>query len=1477
MSAAIDSDTALHLLVRQTLVENRSHEEVATAVRCSSAANGMQNESRLTPAELALSLEPEGVLAKVMLQTEFENSLLIESFKAVMIRGNLRLLQILMKLKRPEFGEAAVLTALEDAYAELRTRNVALSTEVIDGVQYLLVESDYKCFGSAKINKEEKTDRVTHLVKCIDFLEENFTSSDYNDIDGRFVLYVRQILEHVFFLKNHLDGIPLIELQFCLAIFLRTTTGEANESHDLYGFMVDREIILNSLKLLKAALNDSLTCKEIDGETLFNCLKCKQYPQNSLRLPRRVLQGIQTDKQFSTFDNVAEYELLGQTQKDLLNQYCQQLHKQRVARKHRKKFKTLLKTYYTTKQFYSIHKIIRSIEIIKDLNLDDSSTQFITIAALKRSLQVIGEAIKSTKQTPNITKKLDSILAIFSSQSFVEMTKNLRQFFSHNYSLVKQRLDHDCPVDLFRSIHKNLQLSTNWLAYVKFLQYVYVFKRYLGKIYRMDSIQQMRSYVKFIGTEFKAKLQTVYEPLDLTEAIRLMQYLIDKSNDPKEIQTLKVTNLTIVVARNAIINDVFLVAQLIDEFFFLELYIKQEEATITRVHTIVKHMLDASRRQQRHETVDKSSIRTAPNTILQMRLKEVDPHKRMMLDEIWQRLMKQNISAIESLDKQTTTSNAYATDETRRTLVALGMKIDDDEFVEMVSRRLNNKYYHNLFCLANKYQVMSEVIKDRRVKESVGQLKLNLECMEAKDEVHFQALFDHMVDNIKNILLRYGDRESVAACQLSTIDNSALEFYLLQVSEILCSVGIFKLNIDSLKSIVPVVTGRNLRNYLAHDQLAYDVLTDACSTVKLNATYFAQKKIFHLYQHSRALKQRKTKPFINSFQSKVSWFNVQHEFSIALEACDIVSIENLALQDATSIHGRTFLSSDPISLVLNAKPAELIDQLLHPSTEANIFRLLLKISTNFVLKQQIHHLLAEPHRFCYNAAIRFELVDQITMLKTRPDISGQLTGQQVELILSEYSTESFRRMLMEHPLEWLSQRTRLQNTLLHWAVLRGDILMVEHLLIHKYESINKLNVFRETPLGLAVRYGYFSIARLLVDSGADINFGMWSPVRIASCLGDIELLPLLVNDQTNRFSVFNNPLMGAVENNHFLLFKQLYETFHFSLKVDQLLHKIILLDRKDFFHYILQSNDAEAIIHLVNSVDFTPLMTAATRGRREMCRQLLQKGANPCYKSPIKYTALHCAAFSGDRDLVSDLLQQPGVDIDAAADDNLTPIGIAIGQNNMNMISFLLAMKAKVTAQEFLQAGISHHYHIVPFLMDRDDSLINATFDVARRNLLMYAIIDREMSTVEYLISKGIDLNARVIGEVTALHIAASKNDSTVCDLLIVSGAELDAMDSEGRTALVVALEQEYIPVVEVLLKHGANSELVRSFRYRASNSASLLHKFAHENRIGMVRLLLDQFHFDVSLVDCNGETALDYATKQNNGAIVAILNAAGL
>ena len=77
------------------------------------------------------------------------------------------------------------------------------------------------------------------------------------------------------------------------------------------------------------------------------------------------------------------------------------------------------------------------------------------------------------------------------------------------------------------------------------------------------------------------------------------------------------------------------------------------------------------------------------------------------------------------------------------------------------------------------------------------------------------------------------------------------------------------------------------------------------------------------------------------------------------------------------------------------------------------------------------------------------------------------------------------------------------------------------------------------------------------------------------------------------------------------------------------------------------------------------------------------------------------------------------------------------------------------------------------------------------------------------LLNKGADVNALNQHGETALMHSALKGNSEIVKTLIEQGAKLDIQSKEGLTALMLAADNDKKEVAEILLKNGANTELV--------------------------------------------------------------------
>ncbi len=103
---------------------------------------------------------------------------------------------------------------------------------------------------------------------------------------------------------------------------------------------------------------------------------------------------------------------------------------------------------------------------------------------------------------------------------------------------------------------------------------------------------------------------------------------------------------------------------------------------------------------------------------------------------------------------------------------------------------------------------------------------------------------------------------------------------------------------------------------------------------------------------------------------------------------------------------------------------------------------------------------------------------------------------------------------------------------------------------------------------------------------------------------------------------------------------------------------------------------------------------------------------------------------------------------------------------------------------------------------------------------------------------------------------AVMKGDREKVQELIDAGADVDAQDLYGRTALMVAIDLHQKDIVELLLKHNANVNILDK-----EGQTPLMFAVSCAND-AMVELLLGA-GADVTFKDDNGKTALDIAREE--------------
>ncbi|XP_053667946.1 uncharacterized protein LOC128718342 [Anopheles marshallii] len=1433
---------------------------------------------------------------------------LYTSIQAAILNGNVdQLKQLLSYDKKTDTDNR---TQLSKPYAELKHRNIVLSEEMVHYVEYELVKASYQSYGASAYQTTDNSscakgtdvaERIAHMVECIDLVIAHHKPNSYTDIDELLVLRLRHIYAHVFFLKTHLRKLPLLQLQFCIAVFLKLVTGKAVNGFDVYAFAIDKERLINFLK----SIRDDVTNETKPAISLERCVQyvrhlCNPTAEKKLSgVPKRIrtyiwmnvkelnsitLEGIRGDICFDKFPLP-----LQQTIKSLYEKIIDWDRRKQA----RKTYKELHETYFIMKQHYSIRKVLTYIDGMREGPCNDPPHKQppvpspVRIRAIKRTLQVIGEMIKSTRESPNITAKLNRILQLITSEALTERTKDLRQFFSHGYSLAKWELEAESTDQLgtvFQKIETNLREARRWFVYTQTQQNLLIYRRYLAYLKRFRSIEALRSYIAFVGTEFKGTLIETFLPEQLTEAKMLVQYMLDTSESSGPVDPATRNDLQFILKDLQFRIDVIRIensslGRTIDEFFFLESYIHQPTATFDRVRQIVDCILTRTEHSKRHKLVQKTDLMYARELLARLQMAERDETRKYMWSAIWTRLAKEQFGGLDTLLGRTEQRVDVAMDATVNTMLALSLPLQDDEYVQFVNRRLAKSYYQNVFVLDNKYRVLKEVVKDRRAQRTnTREVLEKLKELRKSDEHMLQRMFDELLDSMEAIL----DNCDRNTGTLSTAtDQLALEYCLLEASEILCNLTLFRDNVIDLSMAIPIITGRNLRNYLAHDMLPYDTLTACTNTVVQNARYLVENR-FQLYVTTvvKSTTPCKGRQFIG-LQKNAHFRDIFHQQTEwTIEQADLFEIvrnfqtSHLEQQINSGVDAllmrRTFLDQDIVSVALDGNPSRFISQLIgYEPCSSNLFHLLIRYFKDEDLTEKIKLLINSPEVFCCRLALKYGLIDVLRSQWKRisEEAMKTLITTEMSSIFTRRSSEFIRELLLLFPSEWFLQlQDHVKNTVLHWTVLRSDLELLKFVLNRYNILLKSKNIFGDVPLLIAVVYHADEVVQLLLDHGADpwIEPKVIHTVAMQNRQELLKCFPVdigrIVAMQAHGYQ--NNPLRAAIEANNYELFVMLHKRFGYELHKGDLLHLAARLNRVDCLRYMLTAegqHPEQASLIDSNSKEycFTPLMLACAGGHREAAQLLLQNGANGLYQNENNYSPWHFAVHCGKRCILSLFLSIPNLDVNVVARDKRSALSIAIETDQTEaQINFLLnTVGVTVQAEHVLHACLLGKMDILKLLINRQPENMEVK-DFLQRTPLMIAVILNHTTMAQYLLDRGADRNTVNLLGMNCLHVAALNNFIAISRILLAAKVNYGAKDNFGRTPLVVALEAEHIAIVEQLIQSGASPNSAFNYRFEHHRNATLLHKFTLEKRPRMIEYLVKNLQFPTDLVDDDGKTA---------------------
>ena len=144
--------------------------------------------------------------------------------------------------------------------------------------------------------------------------------------------------------------------------------------------------------------------------------------------------------------------------------------------------------------------------------------------------------------------------------------------------------------------------------------------------------------------------------------------------------------------------------------------------------------------------------------------------------------------------------------------------------------------------------------------------------------------------------------------------------------------------------------------------------------------------------------------------------------------------------------------------------------------------------------------------------------------------------------------------------------------------------------------------------------------------------------------------------------------------------------------------------------------------------------------------------------------------------------------------------------------------------------------------------------------------LDGNTQQVRLALENGADVNAADDEGRTALMMAAFNGHAKIVELLLDRGARVDSKDILGRTALMYSASGPFPETVGILLEQGADPNISD----KSENFTALMFAAA-EGQTEVVRTLLSH-GASCEPTDDDGESALDFARNNGHTEVVQLL-----
>jgi ankyrin repeat protein len=416
------------------------------------------------------------------------------------------------------------------------------------------------------------------------------------------------------------------------------------------------------------------------------------------------------------------------------------------------------------------------------------------------------------------------------------------------------------------------------------------------------------------------------------------------------------------------------------------------------------------------------------------------------------------------------------------------------------------------------------------------------------------------------------------------------------------------------------------------------------------------------------------------------------------------------------------------------------------------------------------------------------------------------------------------------------------------------------------ESTTRYRAFPQTPLQIAARMGNLELVKILVSAGAVVNThkSFWSSaLQNAAKASHYDIVQLLLDANADLNACFGH--YGCA----------------LACAIEEKCESVITL---------LLANNAN--VNAVGQNGITSLQAASMVNDEAMVAFLLKHGAkvntpipeHPRCHTPPR-TALQWAVKNKNYTILS-LLLDAGQNINQISRSQhrapTTALVTAVEDRNHEMITFLLDAGADPSLDSSIAyAAKASDVGLVSTLLQKGADIDHVSFSSDEHprdyniNALYYAVSERNLEMIRFLINQGADPNGNMGGARSILQLATDLGDMEIIQVLIEAGADCNKATSYHHplNPLQTAVDMGNFELAKYFMSVGAD---INWPPYKIEGATALQMAVQKQN-VDMVDFLLDRgAHVNAPAAEIRGVTALQAAVSQGRLDLIELLRRNG-